>query len=86
MNASLVLACLWVIVAAALGGLPERFHWPAAYGLIAVGIPILGFVTYQNGPFLGLVALAAGCSVLRWPLLYFGRWMMRPLRRRQREE
>ncbi|MBK1636296.1 DUF2484 family protein [Rhodovulum adriaticum] len=75
MTLSLVLACLWAVVAAAIGMMPSRIHWPAAYGLIAVGIPLLGFVTYQNGPFWGLVALAGGASVLRWPLMYFGRWL-----------
>ncbi|SIO29784.1 Protein of unknown function [Rhodovulum sp. ES.010] len=87
MTPSLVLACLWVVVASGLGSLlPERHHWRAAYGLIAVGIPILGLVTYQNGPVWGFVALGCGVSVLRWPVLYFGRWLLRPLRRRHREE
>ncbi|TCP43129.1 DUF2484 family protein [Rhodovulum marinum] len=83
MTLSLVLACVWVVIAAALGLLPARFHWPAAYGLIAVGIPIVGYVTYQNGPLPGLIALGAGASVVRWPLVYFARWLARPLRRRQ---
>ncbi|MCO8144152.1 DUF2484 family protein [Rhodovulum tesquicola] len=86
MTVSLILACLWVVVAAGLGMLPQRYHWPAAYGLIALGIPLLGYVTYQNGPMLGMVAMAAGVSVLRWPTLYLLRWLARPLRRGQREE
>lgn len=86
MTPSLVLTCLWILVAAALGLLPGRFHWPAAYGLVAVGIPILGYVTYQNGPLWGLIALAAGVSVLRWPVISLGRWLARPRRRPPREE
>lgn len=77
MTVSLVLACLWAVVASAIGMMPRRVHWPAAYGLIVVGIPLVGFVTLENGPFWGLLALAAGVSVLCWPVLYLGRWVAR---------
>lgn len=75
MTTSLVLACLWAVVASVIAMLPTRIHWPAAYALIAVGIPILGYVTYQNGPILGFIVLAAGVSVLRWPVLFLFRWL-----------
>ncbi|ARE40036.1 UDP-N-acetylenolpyruvoylglucosamine reductase [Rhodovulum sp. P5] len=78
MTLSLILACVWVVVASVIAAMPERIHWPAAYGLIATGIPLVGYVTYQNGPVWGLIALAAGVSVLRWPILHFGRWLIRP--------
>jgi hypothetical protein len=52
----------------------RKSHWPAAYVLIALGVPLLGYVTYENGPWIGLIAFAAGASILRWPLLYLGRW------------
>jgi hypothetical protein len=77
MPVSLTLACLWVVVALVLALLPsKRNHWPAAYGLIVVGVPLLGYVTYENGPMIGLVCLAAGASVVRWPLMYLGRYLM----------
>lgn len=80
MNLSLVLACLWVVVANLLAMLPSRDnHWRRAYLLIAAGVPILGYVTWQNGPWFGLLALAAGISVLRWPVIYLGRWLRRQL-------
>ena len=76
MNASIILACLWVVTASVIAMLPsKRHHWPAAYVLIAFGIPILGFVTYQNGPWLGLAAFFAGASILRWPVRYLVRWV-----------
>lgn len=78
MTLSLVLACLWVVTASVIALFPsKRQHWPAAYGLIAVGIPLLGYVTYQNGPMVGLLCLVAGASVLRWPLIYLFRWLRR---------
>ncbi|MGR3408024.1 DUF2484 family protein, partial [Roseovarius indicus] len=42
---------------------------------IAAGIPILGYVTYQNGPWWGLAVLVAAMSILRWPVIYLGRWL-----------
>lgn len=76
MNLSLILAALWALSANVLAMLPSRDnHWRRAYILIAVGIPILGYVTYQNGPWIGLLALAAGMSMLRWPVYYLMRWV-----------
>ncbi|MFY9241135.1 MAG: DUF2484 family protein [Roseovarius sp.] len=83
MSISLILACLWALTANLLAMMPSRdSHWKLAYGLIAVGIPILGYVTYQNGPWVGLFVLAAGMSMLRWPVRYLGRWVMGLLARR----
>ena len=76
MSLSLILACLWGLAANVLAMLPSNDNlWARAYGLIAVGIPLLGFVTYQNGPWIGMLVLAAGMSVLRWPLVYLMRWL-----------
>ena len=76
MSLSLILACLWLVAANLIGMVPSRdHHWRAAYGLIAVGIPIVGYVTWQMGPLLGLLVLAAGASVLRWPVYFLWRWV-----------
>lgn len=76
MNLSLLLACLWALAANLLAVIPSRDnHWRRAYALIAVGVPILGYVTYQNGPWWGLAVLAAGMSMLRWPVIHLGRWL-----------
>ena len=71
-------AFLWLIVANVIAMLPSRDqHWRFAFGLIAVGIPILGWVTWMAGPIWGMVMLAAGASVLRWPVIYLVRWLRR---------
>jgi membrane-bound metal-dependent hydrolase YbcI (DUF457 family) len=76
MTYSLVAAFLWLILANVLAMFPSKDnHWRNAYGLIAVGIPILGWVTWTNGPIIGLVVLAGAASVLRWPLVYLWRWI-----------
>jgi|TARA_R110000850_G_scaffold8541_7_gene31618 uncharacterized protein DUF2484 len=76
MTLSLVLACFWAVVANILAMTSSTDnHWRHAYGLIIIGIPILGYVTMQHGPWLGLLVLAAGCSVLRWPVVHLMRWV-----------
>lgn len=79
---SITLACLWVVIASGIAITRGRYHWRAAYVLIAVGIPIVGYVTYQNGPILGLIVLACGMSILRWPVRFFGRWLLKQVRGR----
>ena len=81
MSLSLILACLWAVLANVLAMLPSRDnHWARAYFLIAVGIPLLGYVTYENGPWWGLAVFAAGMSILRWPVIHLTRWCKRQLR------
>ncbi|MDP1668438.1 DUF2484 family protein [Phaeovulum sp.] len=71
MTLSLVAACVWALVANLLALMPSRDnHWRQAWVLIALGIPLIGWVTFENGPVVGLVVLAAGVSVLRWPLIF----------------
>jgi len=75
-TAALTAALVWLVAANVTGFFPSRDqHWRAAYLLIAVGIPILGWVTWVNGPIVGLIIFAMGVSVLRWPVVYFWRWL-----------
>lgn len=76
MSLSLLLALAWVIIANVLAMIPSKDnHWTRAYVLIALGIPLLGYVTYENGPWWGLGLLLAGMSILRWPVIYLFRWV-----------
>ncbi len=80
MPLSLTLAFLWVLVACVGAMFPsKRYHWPLAYVLIAVGLPLLIFVAWENGPWVALVALLAGASILRWPVRYLWRWARRKM-------
>jgi hypothetical protein len=75
MSWPLIAALGWIIAANLIAMLPSRdHHWRAAYGLIAVGIPILGWLTVEHGPTFGLLFLAAAISVLRWPVWYLWLW------------
>ncbi|MEM9032223.1 MAG: DUF2484 family protein [Pseudomonadota bacterium] len=76
MTLSLTLACAWIVIACVAAMFPSKHHhWRLAYVLIAVGVPLLGFVTFENGPWVGLAALLAGASILRWPVRYLWRWL-----------
>ena len=76
MTTSLALAFLWLIAANVTGMVPSRKkHWPQAYLLIAVGLPILFLVFRDNGPLIGLAVLLAAASILRWPVRYALRWI-----------
>ncbi len=72
----LALSLLWLVVANVIAMFPSRdYHWRAAYVLIALGVPLLGWVTWEMGPIVGMVLLAAGASILRWPVVYLWRWL-----------
>ena len=74
MSVAIVMACLWLISANVVAMLPSRdHHWTAAYLLTAFGVPLLGWLTIEHGPVAGMLALAAGASVLRWPLIFLMR-------------
>ncbi len=75
---SLILACLWVIGAAIAAMFPSRDkHWKTAYVLASLGLPLWVFILYENGIWAGVATGVAGALVLRWPLIYFGRWLRR---------
>lgn len=78
MTVSLVIFCVWALAANLAAMLPSKDnHWTCACVLIALGIPLAGWVTYQNGPLVGMLCLAAGVSLLRWPAIHLWRWARR---------
>ncbi|MFK7879094.1 DUF2484 family protein [Roseobacter sp.] len=78
MSLSLILAAFWAVIANVLAMMPSKDnHWRNAYILIIIGIPIVGLVTWQHGPWIGMLIMAGGMSVLRWPVIYVGRWIKR---------
>ncbi|MFN4203966.1 MAG: DUF2484 family protein [Tabrizicola sp.] len=80
MTLPLALCLGWLVVANLIAMFPSRdHHWRAAYVLIALGVPLLGWATWVAGPVAGLVLLAAGASVLRWPVIFLWRWLRRQL-------
>lgn len=75
---AVIALCLWVIVAWVLSlVLTAKQSWPAAYVLIAAGVPILWLLWVQIAPWAALGGFVVGCVVLRWPVIYLGRWIKR---------
>ena len=73
-----VLMGLWVVLAFVMAAFPSNDkHWRRAYVLMAIGIPLLVWVTWTQGIVLGFVGLLVGCSVLRWPVYFLWRWIKR---------
>lgn len=82
MTLSILLACSWFVLANILAMMPsKRRHWPQAWVLITIGIPILGYVVYEHGPWLGLLIMAGAMSVLRWPVIHLLRRVKKMVRR-----
>ncbi|KPP85701.1 MAG: Protein of unknown function (DUF2484) [Rhodobacteraceae bacterium HLUCCO07] len=77
-NLSLIALFVWLVVANMAAMLPSTDnHWRRAYGLMATGLPLLVWIFWENPVWVGMLALVAGLSVLRWPLIYLIRWLRR---------
>ena len=75
-----ILIGLWVVLAFALSALPSRDnHWRRAYVLMGLGIPLLVWLFWYEGPAMGLIGLAVGASVLRWPVYFAWQWVKKRL-------
>ncbi len=80
MTLPLALCLVWLIAANLIGMFPSRdYHWRAAYAMIAIGLPLLVWVTWEGGLIVGLVIVVGAGSVLRWPVVYLTRWLRRKL-------
>ena len=76
MTVSLILVCLWALVANVFAMTPSKdYYWRNVYILIGLGIPLLGYVTWENNPWIGLIVMVAAMSVLRWLVVYLTRWV-----------
>lgn len=80
MSLSIIAALLWMIVANVRAMFPSKDnHWRFAYAMIAVGLPILIWVYFDHGLWLSLILLLGAMWVMRWPVIYLGRWIKRVL-------
>lgn len=74
----LALVIVWMLAANVPLLVADRFRRGAGYALVLLGVPILGFVTWQAGPVWGLMLLALGAAMLRWPPMMLGRGLLHP--------
>ncbi|MCC1492521.1 DUF2484 family protein [Cognatishimia sp. F0-27] len=82
MALSVIAGFLWLLIANVLAMIPSKDnHWSRAYVLIAVGVPIFLWIGIESGWLIACFFLAAGMSVLRWPVRYLFAWIKRMLSR-----
>lgn len=73
---ALILGLVWLVAANFAAMFPSRrSHWPTAYVLIAIGLPLLVWIFATDGIWIALLILIAGASILRWPVWYLWRWL-----------
>lgn len=78
MSLSVTLGLGWLVLANLIAMFPSRHHhWPAAYALIAVGLPLIVWIFATEPWWVGVALLLGAASVLRWPVRYLGRWLRR---------
>ncbi|EBA12803.1 DUF2484 family protein [Roseobacter sp. CCS2] len=71
MTNPLILIGLWVVLAFVMAAIPSNDnHWRRAYVLIAVGMPLVIWIFWNDGFLMGALALLAGGSILRWPVYF----------------
>lgn len=82
MSIPVILGLGWLVLANVAGMIPARDnHWARAWALIASGLPLLGWIWWEAGWLAAALFLAAGASVLRWPLRHLARWLRRLVQR-----
>lgn len=62
-----LLLALWVLAVNLVVLLPYHRRQQAGWGLIVLGVPLVGLATWQHGPIVGLLVMGLGIAMLRWP-------------------
>lgn len=82
MSYSVIAALIWMVIVNVRGMFPSKDnHWKFAYAFIALGLPIVVWIYFENGWQLALVFLLAGMWVMRWPVIYLTRWIKKVIGR-----
>ncbi|MDG1863613.1 MAG: DUF2484 family protein [Yoonia sp.] len=71
MTGSLVIGCLWVLVATGTAFLPMRRQYPLGIMLLIAAPFLIVWIGYHFGWFVAVLAFAAFVSMFRRPFMYF---------------
>ncbi len=78
MTTPVILAGLWIIAASIIAFLPQKYHKSAAlYLLIPTVIVLLPWIYAAEGPLVGTLFLIGFGSILRWPVYFLGKFVIR---------
>nr|WP_256447741.1 DUF2484 family protein [Paracoccus marinaquae] len=67
MVSSCAIAALWALLACLVPFWAERYRFHAFWVMVFLGVPVLGWLTLQWGPGVGVAAFALGLAILFWP-------------------
>ncbi|MGB8811582.1 MAG: DUF2484 family protein [Paracoccaceae bacterium] len=76
MSMSLILGCVWVLAATATAFLPMRRQYPPGIALLIAAPPLLGYIGWQHGFWIAVLAVLGFASMFRNPLIYLVRKAM----------
>jgi hypothetical protein len=65
--ATFAVAAVWLLLACLLPWLRPHHRPRAFWALVATGVPVLGWLTLNWGPILGVAGFALGLAALFWP-------------------
>ena len=80
MTLSLLLACVWAILATITAFMPMRLQYVPGLMLLILAVPLLIFIGIQHSAWVVLAALAGLVSMFRRPLWFLGRHLLRRLK------
>ncbi|WP_375691402.1 DUF2484 family protein [Pseudooceanicola sp. LIPI14-2-Ac024] len=78
MSLSLILGCLWVLVATAVAILPLRLQYGPGLALLATAPVLIGVIWWEQGWIWGVLVTLVFLSIFRKPVAY----LLRRLRNR----
>ena len=76
MTLSLLLACVWAVLATITAFLPMRLQYVPGLSLLILAVPLLVFIGVQHSAWVVLAALAGLVSMFRRPLWFLGRHLL----------
>ena len=78
MTTPVILVGLWIIAASIIGFLPQKYNKTGAlYFLIPTALVLLPWIYVSNGLLVGALFLMGFGSILRWPLYFLGKFVIR---------
>lgn len=75
LNSAIVFAACWIGIGTVVALLPVRYIPPGAFLLMLLLVPLVPYLWIAGNPFLALLFLAGVGSLLRWPIVYLGRFI-----------
>jgi len=86
MSLSLGISSLWVIAATLVAFLPMRAQYAPGLVLLVLAPVLLGFIAYQHGFWIFLLAFLGVVSMFRNPLIYLFKLVRRNFSARRKNE